>query len=436
MKISLLETAQRYDAAKVTQYGIQSYGEGNDYPQRILELLAASVTGGACCNVYKNFIAGKGFRDGRAYQSVINSDGETLDDLLHSIASDFATFGGFAIHVNYNANGFITDMHCVPFEHVRLSIPSEESGAVTSVRLHADWGKRNTNVRRWKASYIVEVDLYNPNIDAILEGVDKAGGWDNYKGQVYYYSRNGKATYPLPIFDAALTDMSTEEAISDITNRNACNGFLPAGLLVDICQEPTAGMQTEDGLFMQGEPNGTELAIQTMQGSKNAAKVAYAQVATREEIPEFVKFNGTNYDKEFTASRDAAKDSIGRAFNQPPILRAENVGAGFGAEIMQQAYNYYNSVTTGERLLIERVMVELFKHYFIRTEMDFTIDPLAYEVELTLAERLGERLQPFCDMMAGNFTLAQKRATARTLYGLNDDEINDIFPIVTNTETL
>lgn len=432
MKISLLDISRRYDASKVSQYGIQAYGEQNDYPQRVMEIIASSVTGGSCCKVYRSFIAGKGFRDAGLYQTTINQDGQTMDELLELLSADLSTFNGFALHLNYNANYAITSVHFVPFENVRLGMPSEDTGRITNVKLHPDWGKRNTNVRKWRKEDIVAIDLFDPTPSAIDAQVEAAGGWPQYKGQVYYYSGAGKNTYPLPIFDAALTDMSTEEAISDITNRNACNGFLPAGMIVDVCQDSMPIATHADGTPKDPEPNGTELAIQSVQGSKNAAKIMYAQVATREEIPEFVKFDGANYDKEFSVSRDAAKDMIGRAFNQPPILRGENVGAGFGAEIMQQAYNFYNSVTTGERLLIERVMTEIFKLYIMPIQADFTIDPLTYEVEISLSERLGERLAAFNELLNSATPLSQKRAIAKVLYGLQDEEVDAIFPLTQN----
>lgn len=434
MKISLIETDKRMDSSKSTSYGIQSYGADNDYPQRVQEILAASVTGGSCCNVYASFINGKGFIDEETSQQPCNREGERMDDLLHAISSDLANFGGFALHLNYNANHFVTSVHHIPFEHVRLGLP-DESGRITNVKIHQDWGRRNTNIRAFKKEDIVEINLYDPTPDAIDAQVLKAEGWENYTGQVYYYSRNGKNIYPLPIFDCALTDMNTEEAISDITNRNAVNGFLPAGLLIDICQDPEPEITSQDPQQPSlSQPNDTELAIQMMQGSKNAAKVAYAQVGSREEIPEFVKFNGTNYDKEFTTSRDAAKDSIGRAFNQPPILRAENVSAGFSTDMMQQSYKYYNSVTTNERLTIERVLTEIFKNYILQIEMNFEIAPLTYEVETTLAERLGGNLTAFNSMLESGLRLAQKRAIAKTLYGLSQEEIDALFPVIPQTQ--
>lgn len=422
MRVGQLETERRYDSAKWQQYGIQSYGERNDYPQRILEIVAGSVSGSVCVETYKKFINGKGFAGDTLYQLAVNRIGETADDLLRAVSADFAMFGGFAIHVNYNANFDIVELNYVPFENVRLGVPNEQNGEVSDVRLHTDWGKRRQNVRRWRQTDIETVHLYDPTPDTILEQVAAVGGWHNYKGQIYYFSNAGRAVYPLPTFDAALTDMNTEEAIADITNRNARNGFMPAGMFVEVCENP----QVSD----IDEPNDTEKVIRDLQGSKNALKVAYAQVGSKEEIPQFVKFDNVNYDKEFTASRDAVKDSIGRAFNQPPILRSENVGAGFGAEIMQQAYDYYNSTTTGERFVLERVFSELLKRYAFCTNCDVEILPLSYEVETTLAERLGDKLQNVVLLIErADMELSQKRAIARTLYGLTDKEIDELLPI-------
>lgn len=444
MKVSLLDTSPRYDASKERSYGIQAYGEQNDYPQRVMEVLSASVTGGSCAKVYQSFIAGKGFKDEITYRAIINKEGETMDDLLQMLSFDLARFNGFALHVNYNANYKISSIHHIPFENIRLGLPNEETGLVENVKVHPDWGKRNINVRKWKKDDIDTIDLYNPDPKKVEAQVSLAGGWANYKGQIFYYSGAGKNTYPLPIFDAALTDMSTEEAISDITNRNACNGFLPAGMLVEIAQDPQPIYEDNSHLtdeeqyarrLAQEAVSDTEATIQAMQGSKNAAKVAYVRVGSKEEVPQFVNIAPNNFDKEFSVSRDAAKDAIGRVFNQPPILRAENVGSGFGAEIMQQAYNYYNSVTTGERLLIERVLSTIFKESIFTTATDFTIDPLSYEVDISLAERLGERLSAMNELINSGMPIENKRSIARVLYGLNEDEVNAIFPI-NNTSAL
>ena len=226
-------------------------------------------------------------------------------------------------------------MHYQPFENVRFELPNE-SGEILQVAIHPDWGRRNQTIKRFKKDDIERIDIYNPNPEFIAERVEEAGGWSFYKGQIFLFFQIKEPTSThSPIFDNALTDMNTEEGISNILNRNA-QQFLPAGM---ACRTLTTMTKQPTRMNTPKNPSRTIKAI------AKALKLIYIQVNSKEEIPVFVPFKSNNYDKEFTVSHDTVKDSIGRSFNQPPILRAENVGAGFGADLMEQAYNYYNSVT-------------------------------------------------------------------------------------------
>jgi len=109
----------------------------------------------------------------------------------------------------------------------------------------------------------------------------------------------------------------------------------------------------------------------------------YMSIDTEEEKPEFIPFSGENYDKEFTVTRESVQSNIGKAFNQPPILRAEDVGDNFGANAIKNAYGYYNSVTSNERLIIERAFAELFRNYKEATSGNYELLPLSYEVRNT-----------------------------------------------------
>ncbi len=417
MKVSVLKKGKRFESSLNKSDKVQTYGQQNDYPQDVMEVVAASVTGGSCVSRYADFLSGKGFANDDSYKILINGEGDTADHLLNYVAKDYATFGGFAIHVNYNANFLISSLHYQPFENVRFELPNE-SGEILQVAIHPDWGRRNQTIKRFKKDDIERIDIYNPNPEFIAERVEEAGGWSFYKGQIFYFSNKGTNVYPLPIFDNALTDMNTEEGISNILNRNARNNFLPAGMVVDINNTDQTTDQDDD----------TEKSIKDYQGDSEALKLIYIQVNSKEEIPVFVPFKSNNYDKEFTVSHETVKDSIGRAFNQPPILRAENVGAGFGADLMEQAYNYYNSVTENERLDLERTFVELFKHWRQTLELNFEVQPLTYNVEQTLADKLGDKLNGFIEMVSSEIQTEQKRGIAKTLYGLTDEEINAIIP--------
>ena len=64
-------------------------------------------------------------------------------------------------------------------------------------------------------------------------------------------------------------------------------------------------------------------------------------------------------------------------FKVPPILRGVDVGAGFGAELMNNAYDVMNSITSDERDDLARAFMDLFKFYPTQFA-DFTIKPKTY----------------------------------------------------------
>jgi hypothetical protein len=57
----------------------------------------------------------------------------------------------------------------------------------------------------------------------------------------------------------------------------------------------------------------------------------------------------------------------------PPILRGEDVGAGFASELLTNAYNFMNSIVDSERRAISAVFSEIFQE-----KGDYTILPSIY----------------------------------------------------------
>ena len=86
----------------------------------------------------------------------------------------------------------------------RLKMPDfqalDEEGNFTKIALHPDWGRRNLLSRRWRREDIDFIDLYNPDPEVIEQQVTAAGGWENYKGQIFYYSNEGFWRLPYAYF--------------------------------------------------------------------------------------------------------------------------------------------------------------------------------------------------------------------------------------------
>ncbi|MDR2065481.1 MAG: hypothetical protein LBP85_07235, partial [Prevotellaceae bacterium] len=208
MKVSVLKSALRSESRNDRSLGIQTYGESNDYPQRCEEIINISGTGSSCLGIYSKFINRQGFEDANFYKSKLNGKGQTTDYMLSRIANDYALYGGFAIHVNYNALYQIVEVQHVPFETVRFE-KLNDNGNFNRLATHPDWGRRYQALRRFSKDDIKWFDFYNPDPHEIEKQVNAAESWEKWNGQIFYFSSKGEKTYPLTVYDAVLTDMST-----------------------------------------------------------------------------------------------------------------------------------------------------------------------------------------------------------------------------------
>ncbi len=378
MKYSTLKYQSVIEIANNKSLGIQTIGENNDFYQVVRNIVGSSVTGLSCVGVYADFLTGMGL-DNSIYAKEVNSKGLTLDALHRSIVKDYALYNGFAVHINYNALGQKVGFSHVPFEHIRFAL-MDNDGNFSQVALHSDWAREFSKLKKFKKEDIDFIDLYNPDTAIIEQQADNAGGWDKYKGQIFYFSGDGDKTYPIPLFAPALTDMSSDEGLSNITYRNIRNRFMSGGVVVGVKGKSLDNTNTDDS---EGREEDDTSAIQEQligfQGDEEACKIAYMEVESKEDMPEFLKFESTNYDKDYNKAEKSVKDKIGRAFKQPPILRAEDIGAGFGAELMQSSYKYYNSITNPYRVDVERAMTEIFANWAAGEVANFAVQPLKWD---------------------------------------------------------
>ena len=74
---------------------------------------------------------------------------------------------------------------------------------ITNLRCMRDWGRKTwKNIMRSKITFL---DQYNPDEQAITSQVLAAGGWDNYKGQLFYFNPEVD-DYPLIEADSVWED--------------------------------------------------------------------------------------------------------------------------------------------------------------------------------------------------------------------------------------
>lgn len=334
---------RRVEDLYLSEYGIKSFGADNLYPQMLRGLINSSRNARTCVERRATYIEGNGITSQQLADAVVNRAGDTLDDIHHLVSEDVAYIDCIALHVNYDVEGRIVSLAHIPVENCRLCEPDEQ-GVVRQIAIHRDWRGRTTlagKTVRVNAETIELLPVFDPRPEIVLQEIEDAGGIFNYPGQVLYLSRSGRNSYPLPVADVVVTDMSTDEGLANVNYRNVRNNFLPAGALI-----------TRRGIGDNESNDSTLQELANFQGDVNTGKLMCFTVETDEDKPEFMPFEAKNYDAAFVNTAKDTMESIYAAFNQESFARLRDGSIGFSSDIVTEVkVEYAQQVTKFQRLI-------------------------------------------------------------------------------------
>ncbi len=364
MKTYLPQIERRIFVRPNQTFGILNYDLDNAYPQRMLELVAASPTAKDCWNKRAKFLAGNGFETPHLGKQVINAKGLTLAKLLRAVAADKALFTGFGIHVNYNANYKIASVNYVKFEDIRIG-DTDDPATINKYALYCDWGRKTwKNIMRSKITFL---DKYDPNPEAIEKQVIAAGGWDKYKGQLFYFNPEVD-DYPLIEADSVWEDFETEAGIKIFNNREVTTGFLPSTMLFMQSRREEADNSRPDNeeLPYSNMPSQLEKDLGSFQGAKSAQKIIVIEYEDETSKPQFQSYSIQNNDKLFEATEKSVEGRIIKGFSVPrELINSENTsGLSNGGE-KKEAIRELNDNTAPERLELSEAFAEIFGNFYI-----------------------------------------------------------------------
>ncbi|HWZ15690.1 MAG TPA: hypothetical protein VNW95_10685 [Mucilaginibacter sp.] len=381
MKTYLPQIERRIIVRPNQTFGILNYDLDNAYPQRMLELVAASPTAKDCWNKRTKFIAGNGFETPALGKQVVNQNGLTLAKLLKAVATDKALFTGFGIHVNYNANFKICSVNYVKFEDIRLG-DTDCPDTANKYALYSDWGRKTwKNIMRSKITFL---DKYDTDREVIKNQVIAAGGWDNYKGQLYYFNPEVD-DYPLIEADSVWEDFETEAGIKIFNNREVTTGFLPSTMLFMPARREEADNSRPDSeqLPYTNLPSQLEKDLGSFQGAKSAQKIIVIEYEDENSKPEFKPYSIQNNDKLFETTERSVESRIIKGFSIPKELINSDGASGLsnGGE-KKEAIREFNDNTAPERLELSEAFAEIFDNYYqdINPEGNWNILPVPANV--------------------------------------------------------
>jgi hypothetical protein len=369
---------QRIDIRFLSSLGIKTYGDTNLYPQQVRDIIRASPTGRTCVERRATYIEGNGLASSDLSNFKCDAFGTTVDDVHSRNSDDLAYNDGAALHMNYNILGDIVSMSHVPFENCRLEEEDEE-GVISHIVVHPDWrGKKTRGGKAVKVSLdtIDVIPVFNPDPEVVQAQIMAAGGIEFYKGQILYISSAGLA-YPIPKCDSVLTDMSTDEGVSNINNRNVRNNFQTAGMVIT-----KRGQSTDDK-----EDMGFTSSLEALQGDTNALKLIHVEIETDEDKPEYVPLRTANFDKEYTETTKTVVGNIYAAFNQEMFGRLRSGSLGFSGEIAKDVKLEYCEQMTKQQRMLSRAYQIIFERWDPTAGLPYTspkdvvIEPLIKAVK-------------------------------------------------------
>ena len=347
------------------------FDNDNSYPQRIREYSRASGTTTACIGLFTAFIEGEGFANEDFCKQVVNHKRQKVEQILRLSATDYATHGGFALHINYNALLQIDSVQHVHWEHVRYGLP-DDWGYIPYVAIYDNWDQKNETKERGE-KYIDYIDIFNPDPNVVKAQIERDGGIGNYKGQIFYYTGD-KQEYPLAPFHSVLEDVQSDAETKMFRLRNLQNGFMATSIL-----------RTHE-LSSQEERDDLHRDLRVFQGSRNAGKILHIEANSSEEGGSANEFNLEsvqlqNVDRHFEYSERTAKDAIIGAFNQPIQSHPIRLGGKLGnSEEIKESFLYYNEFTRKARRVFSEVFEQICANFKrdLNPSGDFSIIPLAY----------------------------------------------------------
>ena len=442
VKSTAQKIEQRIKTVEEVSYFVNKYDFDNKYPQRVIDIVNDSGTAKTCLKLHQKFVFGGGAKDLDFYKNKANSK-QTVDKFIRQLDADLFKFGGCAIHFNYNGLIQKTEAVLIPFEYCRL-VP-ESSKNAGKIAVYDDWG--HTKRAKFTPSDVVYIDSYNPS--KVQEQVDQLeNGWNDYKGQILYFTGNGQS-YPLAPFDAVLEDMLTEAQLKKFKHSTAVDNFLASHLM--IVGESESGEDAE----------ALDNTMRDFQGGEGAGRLCIIERANNESPIELKKIEIQNYDGLYEYTENSSRDSIMKIFLIPPVLLLRIAGSLGSSKEISDAFDYYNGVTSDDRLVVEELLKEIFSNFYynICPSGDHSILPLKYskaiapeylsyytkneirvangDEELTdikadttlLAVTLGVGgTQALTAILADTvLTIEQKKGTLMVLFGLSEEQTNKML---------
>jgi hypothetical protein len=315
------------------------YGEGNRYPDYLLEMYQRSAKHNAIVNGKVNYITGKGWTYeadkvpsemlGELNRLMENPNPyDDLNDILYKTALDFEIFNGFALEIVWNMHGKISQI------------------------AHKNFGNLRRNVDGTKFYYADEWKEFGEP-----EGLTEYMPFDPEKRlgkQLFYYCSYAPSVryYPIPEYLGALAYIETDARIANYHVNNLRNGFL-GGFLFNF----------NNGVPSNEEQREIKRQLQKQLKGDDGERIVVNFNDSTETGLKIEPLNANDLDKQFNILNETIQTEIfvAHRVTSPMLFGVRVSGQLGGRSELVEAYELFKAVYVNDRVQkLEKVFNYIF----------------------------------------------------------------------------
>lgn len=307
-----VEKKYNYDADEVisASRSYVNYGKDNKFPNFLKNLYENSATLGSIINGSTNYTIGSGVsasENAAKWKDSVNRRGDTLYDIVNSIALDYWIYRGFAIQVIYSKLGNVAEIYALDFSKCR----------VDEYRQKIYYFKKGCTLYSNKYEVYDAFDgKYNPERPT----------------QILYFTDGSRSVYPKPKWQAAIKDVLTEIEATEYSLNSISNGLSARYILT----MPSSSNLTKE------QKDLIEKGIKEKFTGSDTPSNFMVYFATGTEELKATPITADEQNEKFTSIKKAARENIFTSMQAvPAIFGLMNETSGFSEQEFKEAFKLY-----------------------------------------------------------------------------------------------
>lgn len=307
---------------KVTSRDFVEWGQGNNYPNYLLDLYNNVTTLKSIINGNIDFIAGDEVSilplGERFANGIMNTREDTITEMVKDLAKDYNLYGGFALQVIRDHNGDVAEIYYIDMRYLR-------SNKENNVFYYNE---------KWEKGGRKDVIVYPKfirNLDwASLTDEER----DRHASSILFVKNVRSQVYPSPMYSASVIDCEIERCIDEYHLNAICNGFSSSAIINFNNGDPSDEIKRE----IEDEFN------EKFSGHQNAGRVIFCWNKDRTSATTISDFKTEDFGAKYEALSTHSRQQIYSAFRAQPLLFGMNsdVSTGFSTDEFEQTFKLYN----------------------------------------------------------------------------------------------